>query len=132
MTKGIQSYNDLLEERKRLEALLQIQRETLRSDVDELKATFRPVVSTISEVGKIFTREKGNILMTGLSNWLIDLLFKKFILAKTNWLTRQAVPFFLKNYSSHFVAEHKNKLLEKLFSLFAHKNGQDHVASEGS
>jgi hypothetical protein len=35
------------------------------------------------------------------------------------------VPFFLRNYSSHFIAEQKDKWIEKLKSWLGYKNGKE-------
>ena len=132
MSKPIKTYGDLLKERHRLELLLQAQKELIRQDVVELKQHIHPAVKAISFLGKIFTREKDNLLLAGGINHLIDLLFKKIILSKSGWLTRLIVPFFVKNYSSHFVAEHKNELIKKLVSLFDRKHGNDQTAADVS
>lgn len=126
MNKSIKTYDDLLKERNQLEVLLQNQKKLIRQDITVLKLQLQPAVRAFSFLGKIFTREKNNVLLAGGINHLVDLLFKKIVLSKTGWFTRLVVPFFIKNYSSHFVAEHKSELIEKLFSLFRHKhsNGQ--------
>ena len=126
MNKTIRTYEDLLKERHRLEVLLRSQKDIIRQDITELKMQLQPAVKAVSFLGKIFTREKNNVLLAGGINHLIDLVFKKIVLSKSTWLTRLVIPFFIKNYSSHFVAEHKDELVEKLFSLFRrkHSNGQ--------
>jgi hypothetical protein len=132
MSKPIKTYEDLLKERYRLELLLQAQKELIRLDVVELKQHIHPAVKAISFLGKVFTREKDNLLLAGGINHLIDLLFKKIILSKSGWLIRLVVPFFVKNYSSHFVAEHKNELIKKLFSLFDRKHSDGQTAADVS
>jgi hypothetical protein len=126
MTKRIRTYGDLLNEKKRLETLLQTQKRLLSNDVNELQQEIRPAIHAFSMLGKIFTRNTENVLITGTINWLIDLVVKKLVLSKSGWFTRQAVPFLMKNFSSHFIAEHKEVLMEKLFSWMGHKhsNGQ--------
>jgi hypothetical protein len=57
-------------------------------------------------------------------------LVKNFILSRAGWLTRLVVPFFLKNYSSHFLAEQKDKWIEKLKNWLGHKNGKEHHNEE--
>jgi hypothetical protein len=132
MNKTIRTYEDLLKERHRLEVLLRSQKDIIRQDITELKMQLQPAVKAVSFLGKIFTREKNNVLLAGGINHLIDLLFKKIVLSKSSWLTRLVVPFFIKNYSSHFVAEHKDELVEKLFSLFGRKHNNGQTASDVS
>jgi hypothetical protein len=48
----------------------------------------------------------------------------KFILARSGWITRFIVPYFLKNYSSHLIGDNKANIVGKIFSLFGRKNGK--------
>jgi hypothetical protein len=127
MTKRFKTYEDLIKERNQLEVLLQAQKELIRADVRELKESLHPAVRAFSVAGKFFTRENNNILVAGGINHLIDLLFKRVILARTGWFAKLVVPFLVKNFSSHVVAERKGQLIQKLFSWIKHKstsNGQ--------
>jgi len=127
MTKRFKTYNDLVKERNQLEALLQTQKELIREDIKELKEHLQPAVKTLSIAGKFFTRESNNVLVAGGINHLIDIVFKRIILARAGWFSRLAVPFLIKNFSSHLVAENKGTLIQKLFSWIKHKsssNGQ--------
>ncbi|HET9744326.1 MAG TPA: hypothetical protein VFP97_01360, partial [Chitinophagaceae bacterium] len=64
-----------------------------------------------------------NPLLTQGANTVIDLLLKKFVLAKSGWVTKMLVPFFVKNYSSHIIADNKNTIVNKVASVFSHKSG---------
>ena len=132
MSNTIETYDDLLKERYRLEELLKSQKALIRNDITELKQDLQPAVKAISFLGKLLTRESNNLLLTGGINYLIDKLFKKIILSRSGWITRLLVPFFIKNYSSHVVAEHKSDLLKKLFSLFGRKHDNGQATSEVS
>jgi hypothetical protein len=129
MTK-IQTYEDLVKEKQQLEVLLQAQKELIRYDITELRKELQPAADTISFIGKIITRDKSNAILTGGANRVIDLLFRKLILARSGWLTRLIVPFLLKNYSSHLIAEKKEGLINKLFSWVGHKNANGKAAPE--
>ena len=49
----------------------------------------------------------------------VDVLVRKFLLAKAGWFTKIIVPFFIKNYSTHFVTQYKkSKFLQKIWSYF--------------
>jgi len=132
MKRTIKTYDDLLKERNQLEVLLKAQKELIRNDFAELKQHIQPAVKAVSFLGKIFTREQNNLLVSGGINFITDVLFKRLVLSRTGWLTRLVVPFFIKNYSSHFVAEHKTGLLKKLFSLFGHKHNNEQTTAEMS
>lgn len=119
MTKRIETYNDLLEEKQRLKNLLQAQRELIREDIKEIKAELQPLRSAVTVVGKFFNRDTSNPLLSLGASKLIDLLVKKVILGRAGWFTKIAVPFLLKNYSSHVIDDNKGKLGGWLMSLLA-------------
>jgi hypothetical protein len=129
MNKRIESYEELLVEKQRLTALLQVQKQTIRLDIEKIKEELEPVRSAISVAGKFFTRDSSNLLLNIGANRLIDILVKKFLLSRAGWLVRTVVPFLLKNYSSHFISDNKGSILGKLFSLFRKSgaNGQEQV-----
>lgn len=129
MTK-IHTYEDLMLEKHRLKLQLHAQKELIHQDFREIKEQFEPVRSIISVFSKMLKKEPGNLLLTGTANTVIDLVLKKFVLARTGWFLRVVVPFLLKNYTSHFIAEKKDSILQKLTSLFKKKhagNGVHHV-----
>ncbi len=122
MSKQIKSYEDLLKEKQQLELLLKAQKELIVADIHDLKDELKPAINAISFLGKIATRDKSDILVGGFANQLIDLVFKKLILSRTGWLSRLVIPFFVKNYSSHFIGDHQKEWMKKLFSWVGHKN----------
>jgi len=132
MNKPIQSYDDLLREKERLQALLKVQREIVREDVAELRVQLEPITSTLGMAGKLFTRDRNNIILNASANTLIDVIMKKVLLSRAGWIARLVVPFFMKNFSSHLISENKPSLLNKLFSLFGKKreNGHPKVYSD--
>jgi|SRR6476620_2400647 hypothetical protein len=130
MSKRFTSYKQLLEEKQQLEVLLQAQKQLIRYDVEEIKLKLQPVKETLEFVKKITTRDKTNLFLDLGSDIAINSLIKNFILSRAGWLTRLVIPFFLKNYSSHFIAEQKDKWIEKLKSWLGHKNGKDEHSEE--
>jgi hypothetical protein len=130
MTKKINTYGDLLRQEEQLEELLKAQKELLVYDLREIKEHLKPASAALSFISKVTTREKGSFLVNESANKLIDLVVKKLILGKAGWLTRLTVPFLIKNYSSHFIADHKDDWTEKLFSWFSHKNGKGKAAPQ--
>jgi len=124
MSKRFSSYKDLLKEKQQLEVLLQAQKEVVRCDVEEIKLKLQPVKEALEFVKKITTKDKTNLFFDLGSDIAINTLVKNFILSRAGWLTRIVVPFFLRNYSSHFIAEQKDKWIEKLKSWLGYKNGK--------
>ena len=121
-TTPIRNYQDLVLEKERLRALLSLQKDALRDDIDAIKEALSPAQTMISFASKLFMRDGSNILLNSSANTLIDLVMKKFILARTGWVTRIVVPFLMKNLSSHFIADNKDAFLNKLFSWIGKKN----------
>jgi len=130
MNKVIRTYDDLLREEKQMEELLQAQKELLICDLNQLKEELRPATTALTFFSRIITRDKNNLLVNGGVSKIIDLVVRKLLLARAGWLTKLTVPFFLKNYSSHFIAEHKDQFVERLFSWISRKNGNGKVAPE--
>jgi hypothetical protein len=126
MNKPIRTYQDLIHEKQQVELLLKAQHELVRQDMLELKSEFQPLIRTARTVGKAFTREKANSLLSSGAETAIDLLFKKVILGRASWLTRLIVPFFVKNISSHVIAQKKGAILHKVAAWLKpkHHNGK--------
>lgn len=140
MTKPIRTYEDLLEEKARLKLLLNAQKELVRQDINQLKQELAPVRSAISMVGKLTTKENRYDILTIAADTVIDLVVRKMVLSKAGFITKLAVPFFMKNFSSHVIADNKDKIISKLASWFGKKNvngketipkeEKDHLAEE--
>ena len=125
MTNTIRTYEDLLAERQRLEALLQTQKQVIRQDFNEIKQELVPVKTAINFLGKLTTQDHSNPLLNGTINTIIDLVVRKGLLARAGWFTKFIVPFVMKNFSSHVVDEKKDDILRKVFSLFRKKKKGD-------
>ena len=132
MTKPIRTYEDLLEEKARLKLLLSAQKELVHQDINELKQELAPVKSAISMVGKLATKDNRAWLFTSVADTIIDLVVKKMVLSKAGLITKLVVPFFMKNFSSHVIADNKDKIISKLSSWFSKKNanGKEHISEE--
>jgi hypothetical protein len=130
MSKRFTSYNELLKEKQQLEVLLEAQKQLIRCDVEEIKLKLQPVKEALEFVKKITTKDRSNLLLDLGSDIAINTLVKNFILSRAGWLTRIVIPFFLKNYSSHFLAEQKDKWIEKLKSWLGLKNGKEQHEGE--
>jgi hypothetical protein len=127
MTSTIKTYDDLLAEKQRLQALLHSQKQVIRQDIDELKQELLPVKTAINFVGKLTTQDHSNPLISGTFNTVIDLLMRKVVLARAGWFTKFIIPYFIKNFSSHVIDEKKDDILRKVFSLFKKKKKDDNT-----
>jgi len=129
MTKPIRTYEDLVQQKNQVEALLQAQKELLMYDLRLLQTEFKSATSALSVAGNLLTRRKHGFIMDMGVNKVIDFLFKKVILAKSGWITRLAVPFIMKNISSHLISNNKDQIIEKLRS-WLHKSSNGKAAPE--
>ena len=130
MKRKISSYDDLEREEELLEELLQAQKQLVQLDIQQIKTQLKPASVALQFFSKITTADKHNPLLTQGANTAIDFILKKVVLARAGWITRMLVPLVVKNYSSHFIADHKQDIVQKIFSLFSpNKNGGTKAAS---
>ena len=97
----IKSYNDLLAERERMENLLSVQKHQMKANWGDLKLELAPVGSAYGVVKKLFKRDRSNPVLNFGINILGDMVIKKVLLAKADWVSRLFLPLFFKNFSSH-------------------------------
>lgn len=101
----INNYEELMEERRRLEFRIEEHKNNLRSDFQEVKEKLTPFLNLLP-ILNIFKKKPGNIQGDGNSIWKlvtslgIDLLVGQNLLSKANWFTRLLVPLFLKGISA--------------------------------
>jgi len=109
----IKTYDDLLHEEKRLQQVLKGQEILIREDLVSMKENLEPVKKVYDQVHKIFTRDnRVPVFNVGLELG-IDVLLRRFILARAGWFAKTFVPYLIKNYASHIIGEEKRKLIIK-------------------
>lgn len=119
MSKKIQTYNDLVEEKQRLETLLGVQKQQMKTSWEQLLLELTPVQSIFGHVKKFFKADKSNPAVNFAVGMASDTLLKKILLARADWVTRLVVPLFVKNYSSNFLNNDKTKrVFSKVAALF--------------
>jgi hypothetical protein len=121
MSQTIKTYADLCEERERIKSLLVVQRQKVKDDWESLKEEFLPVKNAFGVVGKMTHPDRSNPLINAGLKAASDLFLKNFVLAKAGWVTKLAVPFVVKNYSSHLIAEKGGNFLGRVFNFFTKK-----------
>ncbi|MBL7697501.1 MAG: hypothetical protein JNK79_05065 [Chitinophagaceae bacterium] len=118
MSQPIRTYRDLCEERARLQNKLDAQKQRIKDDWHGLKEELNPVRNAFGLVGKMTHADKSNPLVNIGLKIASDLLLKNFVLSKAGWAARLAVPFVVKNFSSHLIAEKGAGFIHKISSLF--------------
>lgn len=115
----IRTYEDLLQEEKRLQQQLKGQELLIRQDIISMKDNIEPVKRVYDTVQKIFTRDNRVPFFNIGLEMGIDILLRKMILARAGWFTKIIVPYLVKNYSSHIIGEEKRKaLIKKIRDMF--------------
>ena len=115
----IKNYNDLLQEEQRLQQILKSQENLIREDLVSLKENLEPIKKVYDQVHKVFTRDnRVPVFNVGLELG-IDMLLRRFILARAGWFAKTFVPYVVKNYASHIIGEEKRKaIIKKIEELF--------------
>jgi len=122
MIKNVRTYKELITERKRLKDKIEIQKLLIKADIGDIKHELKPLGNVFHVIGNLTTRDTKNPLLIAGLDMLIDLIFRRMILSRAGWITKLAVPFFVKNYSSHILSDDKAAgLFEKFTNLFKKK-----------
>ncbi len=100
-TKKIQTYDDLLEEKKRLEILLASKKGDIKQDWQGVKQSLTPVTNVVGFLGKVTHRKRISPALDMGIDLVGDMLFRKVLLSKADWVTKLLLPLFIKNYSSN-------------------------------
>lgn len=132
MTKKIRTYKDLMNERENLELLLDAQEALFRIEIKEVEDNVFPVINMLNTVGKFATYNSKALLLTTASDIFIDLLADVIGVNKKNWVSRIIIPQAAKNFSSHFIANHKDEIISMFVSFINNlvDNKQDKVKEE--
>lgn len=118
---SIRTYEDLEAEEKRLQALLYSHRENIKDSFAAVKEGLNPFKQVINTFKRLFSRDKSNPMMKVGVDFGVDVLVRRFLLAKAGWFTKIVVPFFVRNYSSYFINDYKkSKILQKVGDFFKH------------
>lgn len=100
--RSINNYEELVAERKKVEAKILVQKSVINEGINDLKEKFEPFTYILPAL-KIFSKSGNNSFLKGAASVGIDLLVGQNLLSKSNWLTRLVVPLFLKKFSSKVI-----------------------------
>lgn len=128
MNSVIHSYEELQHEKVRLEGLLKIQKEQLKTDIGLLKKQLEPASALLRTVGMFAGSKnadgkpnaKPGLLKLGLDLG-IDLLLRGTIFRKAGFVTRMAMPVLLRNFSSNVASGKGKGLLQSIRNIFSRK-----------
>ncbi|GAC1423513.1 MAG: hypothetical protein NVS1B13_01330 [Flavisolibacter sp.] len=120
MSKAIKNYDDLLAEEQRLLMVLRSHENLIKRDFTGIKESMKPFNNALQVINKFTTRDPSGPLVNFGLDFSIDLLVRRFLLARAGWLTKIVIPFIMKNYSSHIISDEKReKLTKKIKDFFS-------------
>lgn len=101
------TYGDLLQEKARLEALIENQKNIVRHDLDELKIEFKkeikPAIDAASFIKKVaFPEKRKKTILNVGAGVAIDLIVGS-IFPKSSFLLRLFIPKLLKKYTTYYL-----------------------------
>lgn len=111
----------MCDERERLKNLLVLQKQRVIEDWHGVKEELTPVQNMFGAIGKMAKGDKTNPFVNIGLKIASDIFLKNFVLAKAGWVTKMTVPFVVKNYSSHILADKGKVFFSKLGKLFSRK-----------
>ena len=115
----IKNYDDLEAEKQRLMALLKNQEELIKVDMAGVREGLQPAAKVYKVLSNMATRDNSIPAMNFGLEMGIDILVRKWLLARAGWFAKIVVPYLVKNYSSHIVAEEKREvLIQKVKDFF--------------
>jgi hypothetical protein len=98
---NITTYDDLMQEKRRLKLLLEERKILVQTEFEEIKIKLKPVTHVIEMVEKLSTKDKSNPLLNMGIDVGVNLLLKKVLLRNAGFIVKLLVPLMAKNYLSH-------------------------------
>ena len=101
----INNYDELVLERKKLEAQLAYHKSIINGEVQVLRQKLEPLSNVVSFLTPSRNPGSDSKLWEVGTNLGIELLVRQKLLAKAGWLTKLALPFILKKVSSRAIEQ---------------------------
>ncbi len=104
MNKTIHTYDELVAERARLEALLEAQKDLLKIEFDNIKAELKPATNVLSFAGNFTQKTRSNPLLGMAVSLSTDILMRTFFLKKAGWAVKAFMPFVIKKVTNKVIS----------------------------
>jgi len=114
---NINSYQELLEEKQRLTLLLAERKVLVKAEFEEIKEKLKPAKAAWEWIHKLTAKDKTNPLLNAGIDVGVNLLIKRVLLRNAGFVVKLVMPFIVKNFLSHEVAEKEN-IFTKVAGLF--------------
>ncbi len=114
---NIHSYAELLEEKQRLTLLLAERKVLVKAEFEDIKEKLKPAKAAWEWVNKLTSKDNTNPLLNAGIDVGVNFLLKKVFLRNAGFIVKLVMPFVVKNFLSHEVAESDN-IFTKVGGLF--------------
>ncbi|MHA4845337.1 hypothetical protein ACX0G7_14290 [Flavitalea antarctica] len=119
MSKNITTHEEMMLEKKRLEALLEAQKELIELDLKGLKSDLKPASKAIAFVGSFKNKAASNPLLGIAVGLTTDILMRKLLLKRAGWAVKTVLPFVMRRVTTNLVSNSaKPGLLTKMVKKF--------------
>jgi hypothetical protein len=119
---AIRSYDDLLDEKKRLETSIRLQKELIKEDIAMFREELKPARNALSAVGKIASAKRDNPLLRGGVEIASDIVLRSTFIAAGGWLTRLIAPLVVKNISNIFLSKKSGPVVSAWIGKLLHRS----------
>jgi len=115
--KRIDNLAELRKERARLKLQVMNLEQEIKNDVEKIKHDLKPANIALKAVNNLFHRSDTGLGTAGL-NIGIDMLLRNVFLRNAGWIYKMIVPYFVKNVTSNYVADHNINIIDVAKTLF--------------
>jgi hypothetical protein len=113
----ITTYDELKMEEARLKELLRVKRTRIQTDLKDLKAELKPLITIAKVIGQVTSQEtQKHVAIQAGTNVTIDYIAKK-LFPNAGFFLSVLLPKIIKNYSSHYVDKAVDKAAPALRKL---------------
>jgi hypothetical protein len=131
MSKKISSYDELLEEKARLQELLGLQKAAISGSLTSIQEDVRPVTNGLLVVGRVLSRigrrnrPSSPLLNVGLDIG-VDMVLRRYILRKAGWFSRTFVPLIASSFLARYLnSEQEPEIVKKMKQFFSRQMNKD-------
>jgi hypothetical protein len=131
MSKKISSYDELLEEKARLQELLGLQKAAIQGSITSIQEDVRPVTNGLLVVSRVLAkigrrnRPTSPLLNVGLDIG-VDMVLRRYILRKAGWFSRTFVPLVASSLLARYLgSEQEPELIKKMKRFFSKQMDKD-------
>ena len=122
MSKIITTHKEMMEEKARLQALLEAQKELIHLDLQGLKSGLKPATNMVSFVSSFKKKSADNPMIGMVAGLATDIILRKLLFKRAGWAVKTVLPFVMRKVTTNLASTSaKPGILNKLLKRFTHK-----------